>query len=158
MILLGIDPASYTCGYGVLEARARGFRVVECGCIRAGRKEGIAERLHTIYNDVLALLKIHVPEELILEEIFFAKNPKSSLVLGEVRGVVILAAAVKQVPVVEISAKLVKKRITGNGNASKEKVQEMLRHRLNLEPAIFPLDASDALAIALAHGQEIHYV
>ena len=158
MRLLGIDPGSYICGYGVLEAKRTGFSVIECGCIRASAKEDIGSRLHTIYTDVLSVIDLYAPEELILEEAFFAKNPKSALVLGQVRGVVILAAATRKVHMVEISAKQVKKRITGNGNADKIVVQEMLRHRLNLSAASIPLDASDALAIALAHGQEVHYV
>ena len=158
MILLGVDPGSRVTGYGILETKERGFRVVEYGCIKAPAKAEIGQRLHTIYRDLEVIISQYTPEELVLEEAFFAKNAKSALVLGQVRGVVMLAASQKNIHVVEISAKLVKKRITGNGNASKEQVRDMVCQRLRLEDSPRVLDASDALAIALAHGQEIHYV
>ena len=107
-----------------------------------------------IYNDVLTLISKYKPESISLEEVFYGKNVKTTLKLGQARGAVLIAAAQSRIKVYEYSARKIKQAVTGNGNSTKEQIQFMVRNILNLKVLPTPIDASDALAIAVCHCQQ----
>lgn len=151
MRILGVDPGSLAVGFGVLEEQAAGCRVLRYGCLRISSKEAFPDRLKRIYDHISGIIELYRPEAFAIEDLFYAKNAKSALKMGHARGVAILAAVNHQIPTSEYSPKEVKQSITGNGAASKEQVQSMLQTLLNLDVLPEPLDASDALAVALCH-------
>ncbi len=158
MILIGVDPSAQSTGYGVIEQTKRGFKTLEYGCIPTSSGQELPVRIEILYDALDQVIKQYRPEELSVESIFFGKNVKTLLLLGHMRSAALLAAQKNGVHVVEISAKAVKKSVTGNGAASKEQVSFMVRRILGLsENERIPLDATDALAVALAHGMKITF-
>jgi crossover junction endodeoxyribonuclease RuvC len=151
MRVLGIDPGSETTGWGVVEGDARRYRLVEFGTVRATPRERFAARLLKISDGVEALLARFRPDVCAVEEAFFAANAKTALKLGQVRGVVLVAAERAGVEISEYAPRLVKQAIVGYGAAEKHQVQEMVRVLLALREAPAPFDASDALALAICH-------
>jgi crossover junction endodeoxyribonuclease RuvC len=151
MRVLGIDPGSETTGWGVVEGDARRYRLVEFGTIRAGARERFPARLLKISEGVERLLARFQPDVCAVEEAFFAVNAKTALKLGQVRGVVLLAAERAGVGIAEYAPRLVKQTVVGYGAAEKHQVQEMVRVLLKLRDAPSPYDASDALAVAVTH-------
>jgi crossover junction endodeoxyribonuclease RuvC len=155
MIVLGIDPGSRRTGYGVISVNGDRFQCVECGAISTVERRKtlpIQDRLLTIHSKLEALIRRVSPETVAVEEVFHAVNVKSALTLGHVRGVVLLAAIQKGLPVVEYSPLEVKKAVVGYGRADKKQVQAMVKLLLNLKEEPEPHDAADALAIALCHS------
>ncbi len=148
MRVIGIDPGSTVTGYGVLDDTGRDPEVIAAGVIRAGRGP-LAERLGRILKEVDRLIAEHEPDAVAVEEIFFARNPKSAAVLGQARGAALAAAGRAGVEVFEYAARRVKQTVTGYGGASKEQVRDILSASLGQIPE--QLDASDALAVALCH-------
>lgn len=151
MRVLGIDPGSETTGWGVVEGEARRYRLIEYGTIKAPPREQFSTRLLKIYagiEEVIARLK---PDACSVEEAFYATNVKVALKLGQVRGVVLLAAEQAKLEIHEYSPRLVKQTVVGYGNAEKHQVQEMVRVLLSLRSVPEPHDASDALALAICH-------
>ena len=151
MRVLGIDPGSETTGWGVVEGDARRYALVDFGTVRANPRERFAARLLKIASGVEALIEKFRPDVCAVEEAFFAVNPKTALKLGHVRGVAIVAAVRAGVEVSEYSPLEVKSALVGYGRAEKHQVQEMVRLLLGLKEAPEPLDASDALAVAICH-------
>jgi crossover junction endodeoxyribonuclease RuvC len=151
--VLGIDPGSSVTGYGVVEgiaARPGSARLLECGVVRAG--EGpLPARLLAIHRDLGALVARHRPDAISVEGIFFGRNARSTVVLGHARGVVLLAAAEAGLDVFEYAPRLVKQAVVGRGEATKAQVGWMVAKLLRLERAPSPADASDGVALALAH-------
>lgn len=139
-------------GYGVVAAENRAFRALEYGCIRTAKGATLAEKLHQIYTDAESVIREYKPEEVVVEKAFYHKNVKVAMILGHVRGVLMLAAMQNGAHVVELSPKEVKRFVTGNGAASKDKVTYMAAKLLNLKVEPASQDAGDALAMALAHG------
>jgi crossover junction endodeoxyribonuclease RuvC len=154
-VLVGFDPGSQVTGYGVLQVQERDFRVLEYGCITTRKASCLAEKLEQIYGDAEAIIREYQPEEVIVERAFYAKNVKVTLILGHVRGVLLLAARKAGAHVIELSPREIKRFVTGNGAASKDKVKYMVSHILNLKSSPKANDASDALAAALAHGLSV---
>jgi len=150
MIVLGVDPGSHATGYGVI-ATGPVARMLAGGVIRAGRAAALPERLLTIHRELAAVIAEHRPDAMAVEDLFNARNPRSSLILGHARGVILLTGADAGLPVAEYAPREVKQALTGNGAAAKEQVRFMVMRllRLKSEP---PLDQSDALAVALAHA------
>jgi crossover junction endodeoxyribonuclease RuvC len=149
--VLGIDPGSETTGWGVVEGEARRYRLVEYGTIRSQPRERFAARLLKIYaglEEIIARLK---PEVCSVEEAFYATNVKVALKLGQVRGVLLLAAERAKLEIHEYSPRLVKQTVVGYGNAEKHQVQEMVRVLLSLKSLPEPHDAADALGLAICH-------
>src|SRR5574344_2133283 len=142
MIVLGVDPGSYTTGYAFLETGKSGPRVLEYGSIACRAKAPLEDRLVRIILDLEKLLDTYRPEVLSMESAFFAKN---------VRGAILVACHRRGLDFAEYSPRSVKQAVTGNGAASKETVARMVQTRLRLKEVKGPLDASDALAIALTH-------
>ncbi len=148
--ILGIDPGSQVTGYGFIEAGPGRSRALLYGILRPRRGLSLPDRLHAIYRDLAAIIAEHEPEVVSVETAFYHKHARSALVLGHVRGVVLLAAREAGLPVQEYAPREIKLSVTGNGNAAKEQVGLMVRGILGLKETPV-LDASDALAAALCH-------
>ncbi|MBI4720955.1 MAG: crossover junction endodeoxyribonuclease RuvC [Chitinivibrionia bacterium] len=150
--ILGVDPGSSCTGYGIVSGEGDAVAYVDSGIISLRGSMEKHEKLKTIFLEIDRLLELHTPTHVSIEHVFYGKNPKSMLVLGEARGAAILAAALRGVPVFEYSAREVKQAVTGNGAADKSQVQFMLGRILKLEKPIAIMDESDAVAIALCHA------
>ena len=151
MRVLGIDPGSETTGWGVVEGDARTYRAVDFGTVKASPRERFAARLLKISNGVEELIARFQPDVCAVEEMFFAVNVKTALKLGQVRGVILVAAERAGVEIAEYAPRLVKQVVVGYGAAEKHQVQEMVRVLLALKEVPQPYDASDALALAICH-------
>lgn len=142
-------------GYAILQVTGRIPKMLEMDAINLNAKLDMYDRLGSIYRRITEVLEKHRPAELAIEAPFFGKNVQSMLKLGRAQGVVIAAAMMHNITVTEYSPRRIKQVITGNGNAGKEKVWEMIQHTLHLQDTATPkLDASDALAVALCHHYE----
>jgi crossover junction endodeoxyribonuclease RuvC len=150
--ILGVDPGSICTGYGIISGESERFEYVHSGIVSLRRNDGKHEKLRTIFLEIDRLIKTYSPTHFSIENVFYSKNPKSMLILGEARGAAILAAALSDLPVFEYSAREVKQAVTGNGAADKSQVQFMLKKILDLSKPIEKMDESDALAIALCHA------
>ena len=152
MRVLGIDCGGVYTGYGVVEMDSGGGLVcLTCGAIKLSLRDPLPQRLSRIYDGLGALIVEHRPDEVAIEGIFYALNVKSALLLGQVRGVAMLAAAAAGLDVTEYSPLTIKASVVGYGRAEKQQVQDMVTRLLNLAEAPEPMDASDALAIAICH-------
>ncbi len=151
MIILGIDPGSITTGYAFLAKDGNNLQVLEYGVLHAAANKNLEDRLLHIVSELEILLDKYRPEALSMEGVFFAKNAKSALVLGHIRGAVLVACRKRGMTFSEYPPKVVKQAVTGDGNAAKEHVASMIFARLGITQGDLPLDASDALAIAWTH-------
>jgi crossover junction endodeoxyribonuclease RuvC len=153
MRILGIDPGTIVCGYGVIDIENRKMKLVEYGVVEAKKQYAeLPRRLEVIYQRLTSVIERTLPDEAALEAVFFAKNAQSLAKLSHARGVAMLSATLKEIPVTEYSAKEVKRSVTGNGNAAKEQVCYMVRKMLGIEETPDFFDATDALAIAVCHA------
>lgn len=152
MRILGIDPGSHVTGYGIVEKNAGAIRHIDNGTIAPANSLPLPNRLRHIYEGLARLIAQHEPDAIVIENVFVAKNARSSLLLGHARGVAMLAASSAEVPVEEYSPSQIKMAVTGSGRADKEQMQRMVRAILAL-PEIACEDASDALAVAICHCQ-----
>lgn len=151
MIVLGIDPGTATTGYGVVKGDGPGLvSLVECGVIRTRPRDALSTRLRDIYEGVSELLTRHKPDALSVEDVFYAKNVRTTVVLGHARGVVLLAGEQAGVTIHELPPAEIKKAVVGTGAATKEQVQFMVMRLLRLKSAPQPADAADGVAAALA--------
>lgn len=149
--VIGIDPGSTVTGYGIVEARRDGrLCAVACGVVRPDAGP-FAARLSAIYDGLKLIIAEHEPTEAALEDIFYAANVRSALKLGHARGVAVLAAAHAGLPVAAYSPMEVKQSLVGYGRAEKGQVGRMVCVLLGLAEPPKPLDASDALAVAICH-------
>ncbi len=155
-IIIGIDPGTNVMGYGILGIMAKKPQVIAMGVLKLAKFESHYLRLRRIYDRVLSLVEQYLPDEMAIEAPFFGKNVQSMLKLGRAQGVAMAAALAREVPITEYEPRKIKQAITGNGSASKEQVQEMLRRILSIpkENLLPELDATDALAAALCHFYE----
>ncbi len=150
-IILGIDPGSIIMGYGIIKCTGNIVELVDMDVLRPGLQKDIYKRLHLIHETVAGVIKKYKPTEFAIEAPFFGKNVQSMLKLGRAQGVAIAAAMQAGLDVTEYSPKKVKQAVTGNGNASKQQIWQMLQTILKIkdEPKYF--DATDALGVALCH-------
>lgn len=155
-IIIGIDPGTNVMGYGILGIKTKKPALIAMGVIKLSKFESHYLRLSRIYERVLSLVEQYLPDEMSIEAPFFGKNVQSMLKLGRAQGVAMAAALSRDVPITEYEPRKIKMAITGNGGASKEQVQEMIRRELNIprENLLPQLDATDALAAALCHFYE----
>lgn len=152
MIVLGVDPGSNVTGYGVVSRTEAGPpRLVECGVVRPPAVKDAARKLAVIHAAIAELIERHRPDVVSIETVFVAHNARSALVLGQARGVVLLAAAQAGVPLAEYQPSVVKQAVTGTGTATKIQVQQMTARLLRLASPPRPADAADGVAIALTH-------
>lgn len=153
MIILGIDPGTAITGYGVVQTDRTGkLQVIGCGVIRTPAKHKMDSRLLTIYKDVETLLSEYKPQCLAIEELFFNRNVSTALTVGQARGVIILAAAHRKIPVFEYTPLQVKQAVTGMGRAPKDQVGYMVKLLLGLQEVPKPDDVADALAVGICHA------
>lgn len=155
MIILGVDPGSIATGYGLIKSNDQTNVLLDYGVIRTDSKKSLPEKLKKIFEGLSQIIAQKHPDELAIEETFYSKNAKSALVMGQARGVAILAAACAKISVYEYSPKEVKCSVVGRGNASKLQVQYMVKNLLGLKDLPQPPDAADALAVALCHAQKM---
>ncbi len=150
--ILGIDPGSNCTGYGLVRGTGDEVQYLSSGTIAPGRATSRHDRLREIFAGVERVIREYQPTHFAIEDVFYSKNPKSALVLGEARGVAILAATLAGIPVFEYSAREVKQSVTGNGAADKSQVSYMMGKILHLSPLPERTDESDAIAIAMCHA------
>ncbi|WP_295727720.1 crossover junction endodeoxyribonuclease RuvC [uncultured Muribaculum sp.] len=155
-IIIGIDPGTNVMGYGILGVRRGKPSMIAMGVIKLSRFDSHYMRLGHIFNRVTGIIEQYLPDEMAIEAPFFGKNVQSMLKLGRAQGVAMAAAISRDVCITEYEPRSIKLSITGNGAASKEQVQEMLRRMLDIprESLLPELDATDALAAALCHFYE----
>jgi len=150
--ILGVDPGSVCTGYGVISGDGDDIEYVDSGVIALPRGSVRHERLKEIFLALNRLLSEHSPTHFAIEEVFYSKNVKSALVLGEARGAAVLAASLAGIPVFEYSPKAIKQAVTGMGAAQKTQVCYMLGKLLRLDREPSSMDESDALAVAVCHA------
>jgi crossover junction endodeoxyribonuclease RuvC len=151
MRVLGIDPSLLSTGFGIVEEDGGRLRPVAFGVIKPTAKLPLHQKLAEIKTEIESLIRTYAPGEAAIENAFYAQNMKTALVLGQVRGAVLVAIAGTGCGFAEYSALEIKKAVTGYGQADKEQVLTMVRSLLGLDDDAVPLDASDALAAAICH-------
>lgn len=152
MNILGIDPGTATTGWGIIEKSNRIFTYRDAGIIATPAGLPMEKRLGIIFSDLETLIDRYHPQAFVIENLFFNTNAKTALLVGQARGVAILAAERNAVPVFSYTPLQVKLAITGYGRADKRQMQKMVQSLLKLPAIPKPDDAADALAIALTHG------
>lgn len=152
MIIFGIDPGYAIVGYGVVEYKGNNFKTITYGTIITENTKTFPERLKIVYDKLSALLDEYNPDCVAIEELFFNKNVKTAINVGQARGVQLLAAMNKGTDLYEYTPLQIKQGVVGYGRAEKKQVQEMVRVILNLKQTPKPDDAADALAVAICHA------
>jgi crossover junction endodeoxyribonuclease RuvC len=152
VLVLGVDPGTAVTGYGVVRRGADGaVSLVECGVVRTDARAPLPERLRDIHLGIAEVIERARPAALAVEGVFYSKNARSALILGHARGAVLLAAALKGLPVAEYPPAEVKSAVVGAGRATKEQVGRMVQTLLRLRAVPTPHDAADGVAVALCH-------
>jgi len=153
LVILGIDPGTVIMGYGLLKVEGNTPYLITMGVLELKKYSDPYLKLHKIFMRTLTLIEEYHPDELAIEAPFFGKNVQSMLKLGRAQGVAIAAALYRDLPITEYAPLKIKMSITGNGNASKEQVAEMLRRYLKIprENMLPQMDATDGLAAAVCH-------
>jgi len=152
MRVLGIDCGTEFTGYGVVELPEAGkLNCLHCGAIQVSPRQPMAQRLRQIFDGLTAIISEHEPDQVAIEDVFYAVNVKSALKLGQVRGVAMLAASAAGLEVAEYAPLAIKSAVVGYGRAEKHQVQHMVATLLRLPELPQPADAADALAIAICH-------
>ena len=150
--VLGVDPGTAVCGFGIVERAAAGPRFLAAGTIHTARSQGAPARLKSIYERLLELIDQYAPDAMSLERSFVAANVQSAFRLGEARAMAILAAAQRRLAFFEYAPNVAKLSVAGYGHADKKQVKFMVRRALNLDRSVeLADDATDALALALCH-------
>ena len=151
MRVMGIDPGSLCTGYGIVEETGGRLTSVHFGSIASKAKSPFEQRLKSIYDGLASMIKEFQPDAIAVEDIFFATNAKSTIKLGQTRGVALLAAAQAEITLAEYTPLEVKQSVVGYGRADKRQVRDMVTAILKLQQKPEPLDVSDALAVAICH-------
>ena len=158
MLVLGIDPGTATTGYGLVrQTDDGGLQAVDFGAILTPASMPMPDRLASLYEQLQAIIHLHRPDSSAVEKLFFQKNVKTALSVGQGRGVVLLALAQAKLPIGEYTPNEIKQAVTGYGSAGKQQMQEMVRLLLGLEKRPKPDDAADALAVAICHLHSSRY-
>lgn len=155
MRILGIDPGYAILGYGILDLKGNHFSVVTYGAITTDAKMSMPDRLKHLYNELTAIIEEFRPEEAAIEELFFNNNAKTAIMVGQARGVAVLACANGDLRISEYTPLQIKQALVGYGRADKAQVQAMVKAILNLASVPKPDDTADALAAAVCHGHSI---
>jgi len=151
MLAIGIDPGTATTGYGLVQDQDGSLVVVDYGVILTASSLEMPERLLEIFRELNKIILLHRPESGAVEKLFFQKNVRTALSVGQARGVILLAMAQAELPVYEYTPLEVKQAVAGYGGADKNQVQQMVRALLGLKEVPQPDDAADALAVAICH-------
>lgn len=152
MRILGIDPGLALVGYGILEVNGNSYKALDYGVISTKAHTPTPDRLKHIYLCMNEILDKFQPDEVAFEELFFNKNAKTVINVGQARGVEILTCRIKNLKIYEYTPLQIKQAMTGYGRADKNQIQEMVKRVLNLEEIPKPDDAADALAVAITHA------
>ncbi len=152
MRILGIDPGIATVGFGIVEYKNSRFKTIDYGAVLSAPDIEMTNRLKLIYDDMSYIIEKYSPDEVAVEQLFFNTNVKTAINVGQARGVLILAAANKNIPVFEYTPLQVKQAVVGYGRAAKAQVQYMVKAILSLSEIPKPDDTADALAIAVCHA------
>ncbi len=152
MIILGIDPGTKFTGYGIIVFRNNELTYIDSGIIEPPKTASLAEKLEKIYDEIEKLIKKYRPTEFSLETAFYGKNVQSVMKIGYVRGISLLVSAHNGLDPAQYSPREIKKAVVGNGGASKEQVQFMIKKLLGLKKEKMKTDESDALATAICHA------
>lgn len=155
-IILGIDPGSRITGFGIIHKKNTSMTYIDSGCIRTSG-DVFSDRLLQIYDNVCEIMQTYHPDEVAIEQIFTHQNPSSALKLGQARGAALVAAASFRIKIAEYTPRAVKQAIVGYGAAEKEQVKHMVMKLLGLNQPP-QTDASDALAIAMCHAHQCHFL
>lgn len=158
MRILGIDPGLNITGFGLIEIKNDRLVLIDAGTIEPKSSEGMGLRLNKIHRILTRVIETHQPKVMVLEKIYTHHSRLATAsILGHARGVICLAAAQQQMDLVEWPVKRIRKALLGQGNASKEQTQVMVKRMLAIESIEMPLDTSDALALALGHAYMLKY-
>jgi crossover junction endodeoxyribonuclease RuvC len=149
-IILGLDPGFADTGWGVISKNNNNIKFIDTGSIQTSKKLDFVERLQIIYKQVNKLIKKHKPDIIAVEKLYFAKNTKTALDVGQARGVLLLAIIENKKEFLEFTPLQVKQTVCGNGQAAKRQVGLMVKTLLNLKAVPKPDDAADALAVAIS--------
>ncbi|MBC7363816.1 MAG: crossover junction endodeoxyribonuclease RuvC [Candidatus Aminicenantes bacterium] len=152
MRVLGIDPSLKSTGFGIVDSQEQKLEAVVYGIIKTSESQPFPQRLNEIRQELEKIIQNYTPDEVAIENPFYARNVRTAISLGQVRGAVLIAIASSKIPLFEYSALEIKKAVTGYGQAEKDQVQRMVKILLNLEDEHMSLDASDALAAAICHA------
>ncbi len=154
-IILGVDPGLNITGYGVLKAEGSAIKLLDAGTIRTKASDPLTPRLSELFRGIEEVIRIWAPEVMGLEKIYsHYRHPATAIIMGHARGVLCLAAGLKGIRVESLPASRVKKAVTGNGRASKQQVNGMVRRIFGIKEEVKPMDVSDAIAVALALFEE----
>lgn len=152
MIVLGVDPGTAATGYGVVARKGDGaVSLLECGVIRTSADTPLAERLLEIHDGLQEVLDRHTPDVVAVEGVFYGRNVRTTVTLGQTRGAIILTAALRGLETVEYAPAEIKNAVVGTGRARKEQMQYMVQRHLRLAEPPSPADAADGVAVALCH-------
>lgn len=152
MRIFGIDPGIARTGWAVIDKVKGNITVAGYGCVETSPDKDISQRLFEVYKEITKLIAKYQPDELTIEELFFNTNSKTAFVVGQARGVMLLAAAQKNIPVAIYTPLQIKIAITGYGRAQKDQIGKMVKTILKLDDIPKPDDTADALAAALTHA------
>ena len=151
MLVLGIDPGTAITGWGVVSKDADDPHLVDYGTIDTSKNSPLPQRLLTIHRELGEIISQHRPDDVAVEKLFFSKNVRTALSVGQARGVVLLAVAEGGVPLYEYTPLEVKQSVVGYGRATKDQVQQLVKMLLGLDFVPQPDDAADAIAVAICH-------
>lgn len=151
MRVLGLDPSLQSTGFGIIESEGEKLQAIVYGIIKPEIRAAFYQRLNDIRIELEKIVDCYRPDEVAIENPFYARNVRTALSLGQVRGAVLVALASRNCPLFEYSALEIKKAVTGYGQAEKDQVQRMVKILLNVDDDRMSLDASDALAAAICH-------
>ena len=151
MIVLGVDPGTAIVGYSVIEYAKSKYRILDYGCVYTDKDEDMPVRLEKIYDGLDGIIKIWKPQDMAIEELFFFKNQKTVIKVGQARGVITLCGQKNSLDLYSYTPLQVKMGIAGYGRADKKQIQEMVKVILGMDEIPKPDDAADALAIAITH-------
>lgn len=158
MRILGIDPGYAIMGWGIIDMKGNNFKAIAYDSLTTDSKTPKAERLKQLYDGLNEILDEYKPQAVAIEELFFNTNSKTVIMVGEARGIALLACANKNVPIYEYTPLQIKQGLVGYGRAEKKQVQNMVKTILNLEKVPKPDDTADALAAAICHGHSANYI
>lgn len=157
MVILGFDPGTRFCGYGIIQYERRRIVAAGCDCIKLNTKLQLSGKLDQLFKEIRTIIEEYKPDIAVIETVFYGKNIQSALTLAHARGVILLACALSNVRVYEYSPREVKKAVTGQGNASKVQVRTLIQKIIGLKEMNPSEDASDALAVAYTHFNKIKF-
>ena len=157
MRVLGIDPGLAIVGYSIIETDANKIKMLEYGCIKTEAEISTPDRLNIIFNKLNEIIKQYNPEDMAIEELFYNKNVKTVISIGQARGVEVLSGISNGLQIYEYTPLQIKQAVVGYGRAEKKQIQNMVKFILGLNEIPKPDDAADALAVAICHSFSLKF-